>query len=177
MLFPNLAGVATCDKTIVEELEEAGISIVSHPDPYHTEVPASIAGKLGKFSFVRAWSYYIVTGDVPLAVAEIMYSNPVGQKDIRVAGNCGCPSPKGWAEWRNPVTHRKILATKEKTEAERFKDSISKSMQEVSKKILTENDFADDPSAIGEGFITFYHIDSQRGLNLFVKTLWDNKIS
>ena len=43
--------------------------------------------------FTRAWYYWCVSGYVPLHVAEEMYENPNGRKDIRANGHCGCPPP------------------------------------------------------------------------------------
>ncbi len=172
----NLAGVVTCDKDIVRELEEAGITIVGHPDPDHTEVPAAIAGKLGEFSFIRAWYYWIVVGEVPLEVAEIMYSDPIGRKDVRVRGDAGRPAPRERTEWRDPIKHREILDMKQKAEIEDLAHSESNYMKEVGEKALKDYDFAEDPSLVGEGFISSYHIDSQAGLNLFVRTLKEHKL-
>ena len=33
-----------------------------------------------------------------IKIDEKLYENPIGKKDIRVAGDCGCPQPKEWAE-------------------------------------------------------------------------------
>jgi hypothetical protein len=46
------------------------------------------------FLFDRRWYYWSVKGKVPLEVAQEMYANPIGRKDVRVAGHCGCPEPK-----------------------------------------------------------------------------------
>jgi hypothetical protein len=48
---------------------------------------------VASFRFRRAWYYWMVSGYVPLNVAMEMYADPVGKKDIRVDGHCGCPSP------------------------------------------------------------------------------------
>jgi len=91
----NLAGNENCDYFIKAELTLAGIDMVQEKD--RGEVPAKIKGKLGNFKFSRAWTYWIVKGDVPLSVAEELYADPVGVKYVRVAGHCGCPAPKEWA--------------------------------------------------------------------------------
>ena len=69
----NLAGVATCDKTIREELSEARIAAVP-VDKTHLEVPYAVIGELltphGKFSFDRAWRYWMVKGNLPLTVRD-----------------------------------------------------------------------------------------------------------
>ncbi len=124
----NLAGVENCDTYISKELEKAGITPYNLGKVTFDEVPYTIYGGLGgrplsntsqeymksngfseefmkglvSFIFTRAWYYWRVSGYVPLAVAEEMYENPNGVKDIRVAGNCGCPPPSEW------LVHHKI---------------------------------------------------------------------
>ena len=116
----NLAGNLFCDRIIRKELSEAGIEIIQLSEPVKTEVPYSIFGKLGDIIFKRAWYYYIVSCHIPLTIAEQLYENEIGKRDIRVAGHCGCPPPRKW---------------------------------------------------LNNGFIDLYHIDSQKGLSLFVKTV------
>jgi hypothetical protein len=113
----NLAGDRECDTVIAGELALTGIELV-HGKRSDYEVAASITGKLGKFVFTRAWSYWIVGGKVPLGVANKLYR--LNKEKIRSGGDCACRSPETWAR---------------------------------------------------EGFIDTYHIDSQEGLNLFVKTI------
>lgn len=92
----NLAGDKNCDDTIKLELRRAGIPFVK--DARHTgEVPYSVTGCLGKFTFVRAWYYWMVRGNLPLEVAKELHENPVGKTDVRVVGHCGCPPPEEWA--------------------------------------------------------------------------------
>lgn len=58
----------------------------------------------GTFSFVfmRAWYYWVVMGSVPLEVAQEMYANPIGKKDVRIAGHAGRVAPeKPWIRWDN----------------------------------------------------------------------------
>jgi len=142
------------------ELESAGISIIplSGPQQKFTEVPYAMIGALGsqkmvneylkmtrlldsesidslcenlEFVFVRRWSYWSVTGYVPLDTAVKMYRDPIGKRDVRVAGHCGCPPPE---EWILP----KLVA--------------------------------------GQEVVTNYHIDSQEGLNLFVRSVVEDKL-
>ncbi len=121
----NLAGDKGCDPVIRRELAEAIVQIVEHGKRLDSQVPASVTGQLtlngeSVFAFRRAWYYWTVSGNVPLAVAQEMYADPVGREDVRVAGHCGCPPPEKWAY---------------------------------------------------SGFVESYHIDSQRGLNLFAATM------
>ena len=115
----NLAGDPLCDIYILKELEAAGIASYPLRDPGNTEVPYTVIGGLGEkpltqkdrdfvanngiyietveffnpFIFTRAWYYWCVSGYVPLHVAEEMYEYPIGKKDIRANGHCGCPPP------------------------------------------------------------------------------------
>ena len=140
----NLAGNKECDKIIKQELKQAGMVIFPHEEPLPYEVPSSLTGILIKdnrvvFKCIRAWYYWVIKGDVPLEVAEILYSTPLGKKDVRVAGHCGCPPPKEWA--------------------------FPKSKRSDSGKIQAPR------------FVDTYHIDSQEGLNFFVKTLKENHLA
>lgn len=126
----NLAHNENCDVVILEELGKAGIMAfkTSQSDKPHYDVPYTVIGALGSepltdedqrifdrigttpefletmapFVFTRAWYYWNVTGFVPLAIAEEMYANPNGAKDIRVAGHCACPPPSAW------LVHHKV---------------------------------------------------------------------
>jgi len=91
----NLAGRFECDYYIKLELMLAGIDVV--PVKAGGEVPYHFKGKLGKFSFSRAWYYWVVNGPVPLSLANKMYEDEEGKKTIRVQGDCGCPPPEEWA--------------------------------------------------------------------------------
>lgn len=166
----NLAGRLDCDLRITEELKRCRIPKES-VSPKGGEVPYNIIGRLGKFTFVRAWYYWMVEGPVPLYVAWILYADPVGVTDIRVAGHCGCPSPEEYgATWRNKEG-KIILKMKEKIQAQQYLLDDSMFMQDIGKKILVEYDFAEDPSKVGIGFVESYHIDTEVGLRVFVDTL------
>ena len=119
--FRNLAGIQDCDKLIEKELIEARIPIRSgyknwkYIKPKRTEngcrilnnwydgrifhckseVYFHIMGKLDEFTFTRAWYYYMVDGSVPIEIAKKIYENPIGKKDVRAYGHCGCIEPKG----------------------------------------------------------------------------------
>jgi hypothetical protein len=93
----NLAGDPDCDRFIRDELQRALIPIKELDTPQKGEVPAKLQGELGPYTFERAWYYWIVRGDVPLAVAQELYQHPVGKADVRVVGHCGCPPPEEWS--------------------------------------------------------------------------------
>ena len=162
----NLAGNKECDKMIIRELGEAGITVF-HGINSRGEVPYSAIGVLGewydakkiekkvqafpplkkliqaddmkryfKYTFVRAWYYWVATGPIPLSVARLLYNNPVGKKNIRVAGHCGCPPP------------------------DKEKDGV----------LLWAGPYEGPYDEEGAAVYT-YHIDSQEGLNLFIGTI------
>ena len=94
----NLAGNKDCDVDIEDELTRAKIDIVRAELPARREVPARLSGKLGPFVLERGWCYWTVSGPMPLDLAEQMYADPIGARDVRVAGHCACPPPKKWTE-------------------------------------------------------------------------------
>lgn len=149
----NLARDKNCDTIIREELSLAGIKIISKKSD--GEVPYTIAGKLGNFTFYRYWYYWVVWGDVPLEVAiEMYYGSAVGRRDVRCAGHCGCPPPNDWAlPKRGPL--KKVV--KELGITDTTYGNLSK---------LCDEGTIDLPR-----FVDNYHIDSQEGLNLFVETI------
>lgn len=117
----NLTRDKDCDTYILEELDKSGIDIYSIGVSEETgyEVPFTIVGGLGgipltesdrqfmdrngfnietiknicSFTFIRYWYYWVVYGFVPLIIAEEIYGNPNGKKDIRANGHCGAPPP------------------------------------------------------------------------------------
>jgi hypothetical protein len=119
----NLAGVKNCDIEIKKELEEAGIGQIYRRSI--GEVPFTVEGRLYHYEFERAWVYWIVSGIVPLRIAEKLYKRskelPAGCYGfaIRANGDCTCPKP--------------------------------------------------------EGNVNYWHIDSQQGLNEFVKIINENR--
>mgnify|MGYP001617897671 CR=1 FL=1 len=157
----NLAGDRECDTSIEYELRRAKIDIV-HGERSSREVPASLTGKLGPFTFVRAWSYWMVAGFVPLAVAKELHADPVGCTDIRVDGHCGCPSPETKLELI-ARDGRKVINVSLRSEFERILPE-----QGLPKEFI----YSDDPAAGGtQAGVTNYHIDSEVGLRLFADTI------
>ena len=98
--MPNLAGLIECNEYIKLELELAGIDVYQTSELPTGEVKSSYKGYLHcafeRFSFERAWSYWIVTGSVPLELAKKMYNTEEGKRSVRVQGDCGCPAPEKW---------------------------------------------------------------------------------
>jgi hypothetical protein len=169
--FPNMAGVVDCDVTIARELEESGIPLVkvtaTGEVPYHVE--GRIQCKTGEFTFARAWYYYRVHGLVPLGIARELHATEIGKRDIRVAGNCGCPEPDDWAVWYDDDDNEyspSCVAELEKTEPEQEWHKIPPS-RDIEAVIAIPRP---DISKL-YGYVDSYHVDSQAGLNLLVKKL------
>jgi hypothetical protein len=104
----NLAGETKADLHILEELAEAGIHVIEGARS-RGEVPYTLTGKLGDWSFARAWYYWMAKAQdgkgLPLEVATELHhrkysvkgeqkSGTCGQA-IRVDGHAGCPKPIG----------------------------------------------------------------------------------
>ncbi len=167
----NLAGNQNCDAVIREELMVCDIPLV-YGARSGNEVPASITGKLGEFTFYRAWYYWVASGPMPLSVATEMYeTNPDWRKTVRAAGHAGCPHPKDWAKYY-AEDGREILTRKDEADLIGFLDSESEQLKEIGRNALEEYVFADDPAAVAHtSVITEFHIDSQLGLKLFADTV------
>ncbi len=107
----NLAGVKEADKYILEESFLAGIEII-RVEKSEGEVPYSITGKLGDWTFNRAWYYWVASASekkgLPLKIAtelhEKVYPKVGGNHPktygqvVRVEGHCKYPHPKEWAK-------------------------------------------------------------------------------
>lgn len=96
--FPNRAGDHTdADDVLRAELEKAGIEVESHNwfRRNSGEVKTSIMGSLHGWIFKRAWLYWTAEGPgIELAAADRLHAEH--GMSVRVAGHCGCPSPKEW---------------------------------------------------------------------------------
>lgn len=103
--FPNLARPKEPDGKWAEdvlrevsaickgELRAAGIKTFELGFALDGEVPNSIHGSLSMWGFTRNWYYWIAKGPgLPVEVAERLHATH-GQQ-VRVAGNCCCPSPR-----------------------------------------------------------------------------------
>jgi hypothetical protein len=165
----NLAGVELCDNFIRRELDRARIDIVEG-DRTTQEVPYSVTGKLGPFTFKRAWYYWVVQGPMPLEVALELYADTVGKSDVRVAGHCACPPPEPpWVEYYDADGFK----LEHDPDGEQAADWANlhakghlKSPEEERIRFV-----ADAPATAARAFVESYHIDSEIGLRLFADTV------
>ena len=180
--FANLAGNHRCDATIRRELAEAGIPVFELPVPMnthasspHANVSSSLLGLLYKdgivvFKLYRDAHYWVAKGDVSLEVARELCQKGKEGREIRAGGDLSMVPrpPETWAEWRDDCG-RILINEKERETLERVKYALPADFFE-------KYAFVENPSAVGNGFVTFYQIDAQEGLNLFVKTLREHKL-
>ncbi len=128
----------------------------------------------GPFTFSHSGrGYWIVTGPVPLRVAEELYKDPAANH-IRVAGHCGCPPPEPpWTTLRmHDGTELLPLDSKAKLEATQHIAS-----EEFYSEYMKKFTFSDDPEVRSKArcYVETYHIDSEVGLRVFVDHLrWYN---
>lgn len=104
--FPNKAGDhADTDGILRVELRAAGIQTYQEAEgkppeamaellrSISGEVKTSVRGTLHGWKFERAWYYWMATGPgIEVEAAEKLHASY--GKDVRVAGHCGCPSPR-----------------------------------------------------------------------------------
>jgi hypothetical protein len=172
----NLAGNKDCDKDIRDELERACIDVI--PMSLTTnEVPANLGGRLGPFTFTRAWYYWVVWGPMPHAVAKELYVHPEGARTVRVAGHCGCPAPEDpWITWYSPDGSH--LWRRDKYEAEVKQYSDSPKFTKMVKDLIDSGEYqvSDDLDKDGAPYVMSYHIDDQAGLLLFAMKVVDHSL-
>jgi hypothetical protein len=159
----NLAGNRDCDKYIEKELQRCGIPILN-VERANTEVPYSIVGQYGNFTFRRAWYYWMVEGPMPLLQAHELYDDPVGKTDIRVAGHCGCPAPTAWARYLDADGYFLTLDPEGKEMAKWVR------MFELPPQHYGFRYVKDLYEAVGS-HVWSYHIDSELGLYLFAQKM------
>jgi hypothetical protein len=98
MDFKNIAGERSDNDAIVRaELGAAGIPCMEHEMLLATsgEVKSSVIGTLHGWTFRRAWRYWVCQGPgIEVKAAERLHA--AHGRTVRVAGHCGCPSPREW---------------------------------------------------------------------------------
>lgn len=174
----NLAGCADADEVIREELYLAGITVVS-VDKTRSEVPCTVIGRLGKWTFTRAWYYWIaevevLTDGLPLGKAMELHNRKHPVKDcnlgrvIRSGGHCGCPSPD---EYGAEAVHGVDLDAQ--LEALGYRKEYVEFLKE-SHFHISVGDMSrlfNEGKLKGERYVDCYHIDDQIGLVEFAKML------
>ncbi len=165
----NLAGDDNCDREIRRELERARIEIVEGERSTH-EVPASLTGKLGPFTFRRAWYYWVAEGPMPIKMARELYADPVGKDDVRVGGHCGCPSPDKYGATYYDADGLQLYSDPTGEEARKQAHFLEKGF--ITPEQCSLYRFVPDKRAAAvRAIVDCYHIDSEVGLRLFADTI------
>lgn len=139
--FPNKAGDhADTDDTLRAELKAAGIPTLQEnagePPEYLAdmlrqssgEVKTSVVGCLHGWEFKRSWYYWSAKGPgIELAAAERLHASH-GQ-EVRVAGHCGCPSPREWFKGLACGSYHVDSAEGLKALADTIKDLVSRAAE------------------------------------------------
>lgn len=174
----NLAGVEEADQTIREELYLADIE--TRNEEALGEVPYTIIGRIGKWEFRRAWTYWIATVEnpvdgLPLEPAMELHNKPnptnsdqhLGQV-IRSGGHAGAPSPDeyGAQPVHNEELDKKLLELGH--ELKIFKSGDIEH-QYVSATVGDISEHCNAGRLDVERYVKCYHIDTQVGLNEFAK--------
>lgn len=181
--FKNLAGNSDASQQILYELKYANIPVIEMTDNIG-EVPSPYVGYLGvknleniptdkiinihdffKFTFYRRWTYYSVSGLVPFLVAKKI--NEIHRNDIRVNGYAGGTDVENHLTWYADDGSKLAL----KKELNGLSEKIRQTLLD-NKNYL----FVDKYEGNGNPYIDLYHIDTQEGLDYFVKALEDNNI-
>ncbi len=166
----NLAGHRDADTIVVDELTRCGIEVVKG-EPSTGEVPTCHTGRLGGFTFTRAWYYWCVDGKMPLDAAIRLYSTPVGKRDIRAGGDCGCPDPATYYGTRYFHPSGKAVMDRETWEREQKSvATISEHFHEFEAEFNAKWMPDDDPKQY-PGFVESYHVDSELGLYLLAEEI------
>jgi hypothetical protein len=163
----NLAGHHAADAYCAAELTAAGIEMVVSDKRCSAEVSTHVTGKIGDIALSRAWYYWCAHGKVPLAVAQKLYDDPIGKRDVRVNGDCTCPAPGdpgGHIEWFDEGGE--VCVDPDGRQEAQMNALIAKG-------VLTAEDKPRFARSIDylTGYITSYHIDSVEGLKLFADSL------
>ena len=170
----NLAGVFSCDDTIIEELYLANLEPVSSIHTESSEVPYHYTAKLGMWTFRRAWNYWVATVDNPqdglkLHDAFRLYNRQHPTLKSEILGKCircdgGGVSPDRCAmPVMNAELEKYLLELGYKKE---HIFEIGSHFRLSNGDIIT---LCNDGKLEVERYINLYHIDTQVGLNEFVK--------
>jgi len=172
----NLAGVKEADKDIITELYMANIPMFTEKSK--GEVPYTKIGKVGYWTFHRAWYYWIASckekgKGLPLKEAIELHEKEhptkgnMGQT-IRSGGHCGCPSPVEYGA--QPVFNEKL---DKQLYGLGYKKTYSKALDEEYWSITYGeiSKLCEEGKLEVDQYVNCYHIDDQIGLNEFVKAI------
>lgn len=170
----NLAGRKDCDSWILRELKLAGITPIRLNERCRGEVSSLYEGRLGKFTFDRAWYYWRVHGPMPLEIAEKL------DKTL-------CPPPsKPWALYYEQANYESrryatLYGARMALKNTNIKGvGIIRSLRDAEYKKTLAHDVirvagyagGDEPKEWARnGYIDSYHVDTIEGLKLLADTI------
>lgn len=128
-----------------------------------------VKAESGSFEFYFQNYYWVSKGPVDIALAIQMYENAVGKTDIRSGGHCGCLHPMEYGVKWIAADGREVISEDQRAEFKRLEHLEGVFAPE---EVTSSYIFNDDPKSIGaRGIVDTYHIDSELGLYIFVKTI------
>ena len=165
----NLAGHPEADAHCALELAQAGIEIAFLPAPRADEVSTNVTGKVGGITLTRNWRHWVADGLVPLAIAERLYADPIGKRDVRVNGHCGCPAPgtPGGRTLNIADDGEPIVLDPDGSQEAEFDAFVASSSLDIGAKPR----FVREMPADAKRYVTRYSIDSAEGLKLFADAI------
>lgn len=180
----NLAGELYADNYISEELFLAGIRAIKVQET-NSEVPYTIAGKLGKWIFTRAWYYWVAKisdedndAGLPLDEAYKLYNKRTvsGRKlgeVVRAGGSDSGILPNYYVAQPiyNDELDEKLLALGYKKV---FSKSLNKEYIDISSGEIA--DLCNSGKLNIDRFVNIYHIDEIVGLKMFADFLKENNL-
>ena len=144
----------------------------------NTEVPYSFIGKIGNWTFKRAWNYWVAETDstknglILSKALELHYKkNPIDKTQImgtsiRSGGHCGCPSPDEYGA--DPCYDDNFyLKCKELSIEMRIVDGKEYPILNCGQV----SELCNEGKLTIERYVNCYHIDNQIGLNEFAHTI------
>ena len=151
---------SSIDKKVKEELQLAGIPVISLPYYMLGEVKTHYIGILNGFMFYRKWAYWVCKGNMPLVNAKEIYTLNKSLC-IRADGDA-CKKLKDKIGLKRYLQIAMAL-----DEPEKYPELDAEQKAEFDKLQNMEK---------GDMFVRSYHIDTLPGLDMLSKYIKENKL-
>ena len=147
------------------ELEGAGITAI---EPDHNR-PNVFTGTIGNytFEFCRRSNYWIINGNLPVAIAQSMYKNPLARRDIRGKSYEGDSFFQQFSIIDS--LGNIIIADPNGDRAVRHDKALSEGSPAAMENVKFIHNFDSVPN--DELFVSDFMIDTQMGLSFFVDSI------
>jgi hypothetical protein len=154
-MFKTLAHNPNADHHIRHELSQVKIPAIP-TGPHSNDVPYTIRGQLGLFTFTRQQNFWTSKGPVPIWTAEQLQAHPASPG----------LTADGDRTWMTP-TGKEVLPTARETGLI-YTEALLGPMMAVRAELI----FSDDPLSLGAQLaIPRYRIHTMQSFRLFVVTL------